>query len=193
MRYTDEERRFMREYVPGHTYKEIREEFTRRFREISTGQVKSFVGNNHLNTGMNGRFHGGRIPWNKGVHTGHTSPDTEFKTGHMPHNHKPVGTEIIDSYGYIKVKVAEPKTWRFKHHLVWERHYGQIPKGYIVTFRDGNRLNTDIGNLALISRAVHVRMNQYGISKSADACDTALLVVKIAQERSEWKKKGKSK
>ena len=185
MWFTEEEKQFMREYVPGHTYREIREEFTRRFREISMDQVKGFAG-------RNGQFQKGSAPWNKGMRVGSTSPATEFKTGHMLHNHKPVGTEIVDSYGYIKVKVAEPKTWRFKHHLVWEQHHGKIPKGHIIVFRDGNKQNLDINNLALISKALNLKMNQYGISKAADAFDTAVLVAKIGQKRSERaKKKGK--
>ena len=39
-----------------------------------------------------------------------------------------------------------------KHRFVWESHYGAIPKGYNVQFKDGNRQNCDISNLYLISR-----------------------------------------
>ena len=189
MRYTEEEKQFMIRYVPGHSYREIQEEFSRRFWQISVSQIKSFVGNHHLNTGRNGRFQKGDVPWNRGRNTGHTSPETEFKTGHMPHNHKPVGTEVVDSYGYVKVKVAEPKSWRFKHHMVWEQHHGEIPRGYSVTFRDGNKSNLDINNLALVSKAMILKMNQYGISGAAEAFDAAVLVAKISQERTRRKKK----
>lgn len=191
MRYTEEEKQFLTEYVPGHSRLEISQEFSRRFRDLSVEQVKSYITNHKLNTGRTGRFEKGMEPWNKGKHTGHSSPATEFKPGHMPHNHKTVGTEIIDVYGYIKVKVAEPKTWEFKHRLVWEEHHGKIPEGYIVVFRDGDKTNVDINNLALISRAANAKINRRRLSKSGDAFDTAVLIAKIDLEESKRKRGGK--
>ena len=65
--YTECERKFMAEYVPGHSYREIQAAFTERFGwEITIGQVTSYIGNNHLNTGRTGRFEKGYVPPNKG-------------------------------------------------------------------------------------------------------------------------------
>ena len=53
--YTAEEQKFMEEYVPGHSYREIQKAFTEKFRwEISLVQVKGYIGNHHLNTGRTG-------------------------------------------------------------------------------------------------------------------------------------------
>lgn len=41
--------------------------------------------------------------------------------------------------------------WEYKHHLVWEKHYGKIPKGYRVLFLDSDTNNFDIDNLACVS------------------------------------------
>jgi len=82
---------------------------------------------------------------------------TTFKPGHTPHNHQPVGTEIVVEDGYVKVKVAEPKQWKWKHRMVWEAHNGNIPTGHIIQFKDGNRQNCDINNLYLISRQVQLK------------------------------------
>ena len=42
---------------------------------------------------------------------------------------------------------------RRKHHLIWEKAYGPIPKGHLVIFADGNRDNFSLENLILISRS----------------------------------------
>lgn len=65
--YTEEEHTFMREFVPGHSYREIAAAFTEKFGwEISIGQVNAYIGNHHLNTGRTGRFQKGQVPPNKG-------------------------------------------------------------------------------------------------------------------------------
>ena len=65
--YTVEEQKFMKEYVPGHSYKEIQKAFTEKFGwEISLGQVNAYIGNHHISTGRTGRFQKGQEPPNKG-------------------------------------------------------------------------------------------------------------------------------
>ena len=70
---------------------------------------------------------------------------------------KPVGSEHLSPLGYIKVKVA-PGIWRFKHHLLWEAHYGKKPRG-ILQFIDGDKTNISIANLREISRAENLQKN----------------------------------
>ena len=80
------------------------------------------------------------------------SKATRFKKGQKSLNKKPVGYERVNKYGYIEVKVQDPNIFRFKHHLVYEEHFGPIPPGHNVQFR--NRIGTDCTpeNLYLISR-----------------------------------------
>lgn len=85
---------------------------------------------------------------------------TRFKPGHTPTNHRPVGSERINIYGYIEVKVAEPNKWRLKHQLVWERHHGPRAPGDMVIFLDGDKTNCNIDNLAIVSKSVNARLNQ---------------------------------
>ncbi|WP_222862507.1 HNH endonuclease signature motif containing protein [Bacteroides pyogenes] len=111
--------------------------------------------------GIRTRFKKGHIPANKGKRMSEymsaesieKSKATRFRKGHIPANHKPVGYERTTRDGYIEVKVAEPNVFRLKHRLIWEHHHGKIPPGHNVQFRDGNRGNTSIGNLYLISRS----------------------------------------
>lgn len=183
--YTEEERKFMEDYVPGHSYAEIQKAFNERFTwEISIGQIKSYIGNHKLNTGRNGQYAKGQIPLNKGVKM---QPEvyekvktTMFKNGHVPHNHRPVGSERINVDGYIEIKVAEPKKWRLKHNMIYEQHHGEIPKGHVVVFLDGNKMNLEPDNLKLISRGELVIMNRQGLfQENPELTEAAINVVKL--------------
>ena len=190
IKYTAEERAFLISFIPGHTYKEIQQEFSRRFRKLGINQVGAFCHNNKIRTGL-GRYPKGNVPHNKGkkMPIEWQAKETQFKPGHMPHNYRPVGSERISKDGYIEIKVKDPKTWQPKHRVIWEQHNGTIPKGYIVVFRDGNRRNLDIGNLALASRSISLKMNQAGVSKcGADAFDSAVLLAEVVKERGKRKK-----
>lgn len=186
-RYTEEQRRFFKEYVPGHSYKEIQDAFNRKFKKnITLSQVKSYIKNNRLNTGRTGRFTKGHVPANKGQRGVRVSIATEFKPGHVPHNYKPVGAERVNSYGYVDVKIKDPRTWRGKHLLIYEAHYGPIPKGHVVVFGDGNRRNFDPENLVLVSRAQLAVMNKRGlVGGSAEATRSGKLVADIAMKITE--------
>lgn len=41
------------------------------------------------------------------------------------------------------------------HRYIWEKHNGAIPKGYHIHHIDGNRLNNDISNLAMLIASEH--------------------------------------
>lgn len=100
-------------------------------------------------------FKKGHIPKNKGKkwdeylskENQERSRSTCFKKGNIPPNHKPVGYERKSRDGYWEVKVAEPRTFKAKHRLLWEQHHGPIPKGVNIVFIDGNTDNITIENL----------------------------------------------
>ena len=103
------------------------------------------------------RFQKGSVPPNKGKKV---SPEvyskiqpTMFKKGRTPVNHRDVGAERVNVYGYIEIKVSEPNTWRLKHRVMWEQVNGAIPNGYNVQFKNHNPLDCRIENLYLISKA----------------------------------------
>ena len=103
------------------------------------------------------RFQKGSVPLNKGKKV---SPEvyskiqpTMFKKGSTPVNHRDVGEERVNVYGYIEIKVSEPNTWRLKHRVMWEQVNGTIPMGYNVQFKNHNPLDCRIENLYLISKA----------------------------------------
>ncbi len=115
-------------------------------------------------------FKNKNVPFNEGKkQIEYMSPEaiertkaTRFKPGQEIWNRKPIGYERVDKYGYIRIKTEEPNGFRYKHHVEYEKHYGPIPKGYNVQFR--NRIRTDCTpeNLYLISRRDQL-LNENGI------------------------------
>lgn len=110
--------------------------------------------------GLPTRFPTGHKPWNrgkKGIHIG--GEETQFKAGHLPHNHKPVGSvrKQVDGYWYIKVE--EPKKWVALHQKNWIEVNGHIPEGKFLKFKDGNLDNCDASNLYLSDRANNMKDN----------------------------------
>jgi hypothetical protein len=86
---------------------------------------------------------------------------TTFKKGNRPQTWVPIGTEVLTTKDqYIKVKVANPNKWKFKHRLVWEQHHGPIPRGMVVSFKDGDKTNCAVGNLELIDRGLLAQYNK---------------------------------
>lgn len=142
---------------------------------FSDAQIRGLRHRLKLRSGISGRFEKNHVPANKGK-KGFYAPGCEkgwFKKGQVPHNHLPVGTEVLSTDGYVKVKVAEPRSWKFKHLMEWEKHNGPIPQGFLVSFKDGDHLNCDISNLMLLSRAENGMMNRTGLrSKNADITET---------------------
>lgn len=78
---------------------------------------------------------------------------TRFKKGERPLTHKPVGSEYLDkAKGILMIKVAEPNKWVTKNRFVWEQHNGPLPSGYMVITLDGDKTNSDISNLAIVTK-----------------------------------------
>lgn len=110
-----------------------------------------------------GQFKNGHTPHNKGKEWAEYLSEetmakvrrTTFKKGHMPTNHKEVGSERITKDGYTEIKVAEPNVWMLKHVYVWEQHHGKVGEGMVVYFKDGNKSNITIENLAITDRVGH--------------------------------------
>lgn len=192
-RYSKEEREFLKLFVPGHSYKEIQAAFNERFEPIELTQVKSYIKNNHLNTGRKGCFMKGHVPANKGKKM---SPEvyekcapTMFKKGSTPKNTYQIGTEQLCSDGYIWVKIdnqpkgGKYKNWKQKHLLVWEAAHGPVPEDHVVIFLNGDRTDCSLENLKLISKAQNVAMNKFSLrtnDKELTEMGTAVASLKLA-------------
>ena len=80
------------------------------------------------------------------------------------------GNAHIDSNGYYRISTRDKGNFeKYLHRLIYEDHYGEIPKGYIVHHKNENKLDNRIENLELLSRAEHTILhstgNQYWLGK----------------------------
>ena len=69
-------------------------------------------------------------------------------------------TGCIGVNGYITTRQ------KYQHRLVWEKHFGKIPEGFVVHHKDGNRQNNDINNLELLPKIQHDELTMKNVWKS---------------------------
>jgi hypothetical protein len=150
--------------------------------------------------GVETRFTKQMPGWNKGKkQSDYMSPEkiertkaTRFKKGQDPHNTVPIGTERFSKDGYIEVKVrhlkdgdANNKNFEFKQRIIYEKHFGPIPKGMIVEFLDRDKLNFEPSNFVLKSRKENLLQNtmcDQSIVKRFLGVKEPLLVQQIIQD-----------
>lgn len=192
---TDEQHEFFVRHNAGTPQKDIAELMNKTFGlQLTARQINTYRKNHHLSSGLTGRFEPGHVSWNKGKHfdVGGRSVETRFKKGQIPHNYMPVGSERINTEGYVDVKIADPNKWKAKHVLLWESLHGPRPKGYKLIFADGNKLNVTLENLLLVSDNELCRMNQNGwIKTDAELTKTGIALAKLACLTAKRKKKKK--
>lgn len=145
----------------------LTEAFNARFGTTrSEKQVRACLRNHRIRSGRTGRFEKGQVSWNRGK-KGFMGPNrTSFQPGHMPHNKLRLWSERITRDGYIEISIPErnpytgaPTRFKLKHRWLWEMKHGPVPKGHVLIFKDGDRLNCEIENLLLIKRTELLTLN----------------------------------
>jgi hypothetical protein len=135
--FTEAQAVFIRQNMKKTGNVELTQLFNSCFKlNLKLSQIKAFKKNHRLNSGLDGRFRPGNVPFNKGIKGLGGWEPTEFKKGYKPHNYLPVGSERINTDGYIETKIADPNKWKGNHILVWVGHNGNLPSGYCVIFGD---------------------------------------------------------
>lgn len=166
LKITDEQIEFLKANVKGRTEQELANLINSRFgTDFSSNSIRHYKYKFRLKS------------------------DVRYQKGNIPHNHKPIGYEFIDDQGYIRIKIAEPNTWEYKQRYIWKKYFGDIPEGYRITFKDGNKTNMDINNLLLISPSEILRMNDHNLfSKNKELTETGLLLAKLINKIGEVKR-----
>jgi len=113
------------------------------------------------------KFKAGNVPWNYGKShpaSGRTI-ETQFKPKSKPPGWRPIGTERVNTWGYLQRKMTDTGKTNLDyvsvHHIVWREAGREIPPGHSLVFRDGDKRNFEIGNLELITRSELMSRNSY--------------------------------
>lgn len=178
------------------TWQEVADLFEKEFNvKINYISLKRRAYKANIRTGRTGRFEKGRDSYNKGKKgLSFGGVATQFKKGHKPINYREVGSERVNSYGYVEIKVADPGKWRLKHTVIWEQEYGQIPTGKCLIFLDQNKQNVSLDNLAVITRSQLARMNQNGLfSTDPELTKAGTVIAELESVIGQLNKKSKRK
>lgn len=145
-------------------------------------QIVSFCKNHGIKSGRTGYFETGHTTWNAGSKGIMKGSSTSFKKGQIPPNVRPLGHERIctkDGYIWIKVAGKNPHTghnghYVQKHRLIWKEAHGPIPSNKVLNFIDGNKLNCQLENLELITRAELAQFNKHQLNSIPDSIRPAM-------------------
>lgn len=214
LEWTPERIAWFMDFVPGHEEGEISAEHERVFgTPLTEGQIGNAKSKFNVKSGTHGGcFKKGQVSHNKGKtwdEMGHTEQSkanmrrSQFKKGIMPHNavDKPVGCERVNTYGYVEVKIAERKShprcndnWRMKHHIVYERHHGEIPEECNVVFADRDKRNFDPDNLVAVPRSIWSTIKRHRIPYcDAESLEVAVNIARLMSTRSAVARKVKER
>lgn len=158
----------------------ITEQLNQKFGcSLKLRQVQAKCSDLKLKADDNGRIKKGGDAWNKGIPNSTGFSSTRFKMGHKPKHTAEVGHESMVS-GYWFIKYDADKPMKLKHHVAWEKHNGEIPKGHMIMFKDKDINNCSIDNLVLMSRAECIRLSQSFIRYSTpETHESCILLAKI--------------
>jgi len=174
-KYTQEEDQFLKDNVRGISVKELVDRFNKHFNlNLTYGSIKAHKERLGLKNGIDARFQKGNAAFNKGKtwdeYMSKKGQENSKKTwfsstdrSKQNSNNKPfpLFSERIDVDGYTLIKIENPSKWVFKHKWLYEQYHNcKVPKGFVVTFLDGNKQNLDINNLAMISQNQNKIMNK---------------------------------
>lgn len=180
--YTNKQADFIKENIKGCNINDLTEIFNKHFNlNLKDSQVRAFIKNHSLKSGLDCRFKPGYNPFSKGKKGSGGYEPTQFKKGDRPHNYLPVGAERVNGEDYVDVKIVDPNKWKAKHILIWEKENGQpTPKGHVVIFGDRNRRNFDPANLILVSRHQLMVLNRKNlIQNNAELTHTAVMIADL--------------
>lgn len=169
--WSNEEKEYLKSIAKGKTTKEILNLMNKKFKyEFSLTQIRSAMNRYKLKNEVDCRIKKGSTPWNKGIKGYMGANKTSFKKGNIPAQYREVGSERINIDGLIEVKVKNPNVWEYKHRLIYKENIGEIKKGNVIIFLDGNNRNFDTRNLAQITRRQLLILNKYKLI----TCDSDL-------------------
>ncbi len=197
MRYDAEMLAWLRKHRPLVQIAELTADFCERFAvKVDKNALSSACMRFGIRAGGDGRFKPKHAPHNNGVYC-RVSEKTEFKRGNRPANAVSVGTIVWkgtsrkkNDQGYLAMKIAEPNVWEYLHHRAWLNAHGKIPSGHAIIFKDSNRENLAIDNLACVDRATLAQLNKLKYSdQPKELRDSVLALARLRARAGKLKKR----
>lgn len=164
--------------------------------DFNKSRMKEFRRKYGIKSGVTGWFKKGATPYTKGKTLEEICKNdpvklakiraTQFREGNRPVNELPVGSITVAGNGYKVRKIAmdgsQWERWEFIHRAVWVEHNGPIPEGYVLAFKDGDRMNCELDNLMLVSRSEQLTMSRRGYwFEDPDLTETAINLVRLQE------------
>lgn len=207
--YTEKENDFFRQFVPGHSEREVVDAFEERFgRRLSLSQVRNRKARLGLKSGTKGgRFKPGQPSPNKGKHWGDfMSPEgqercraTQFRKGDVSGIAKDVNRPLLDirihTNGHMCIKVDprnkknSMRAWIPLSHFVWMQHNGRDwPEDHRALFIDGDNRNFDPENIMAVPNGIYgiITGGSHRIGMpwhDRESLETAMLHAQVIRER----------
>lgn len=185
--YSQEMKQWIRDNVKGRSLVQLTEDFNKHFgTNFKTSQIGHLKGDMGLRNGNDTKFKKGNVALNKGQKMSEAQreklKDKWFQKGHRPATYKEIGSEYINTDGYVMIKISHNK-WVMKHKLVWQQHHGPIPKGYVMAFLNNDITDCRIENLRLVKRSTMTRLTMLKLrSENSEATQAGISLIEIMEE-----------
>lgn len=202
-KFTNEQIEWLEENCRGTYVKELTKKFNERFStNLKEKQIEKMKERYGLKSGLKSKYTQAQLDWMKQNFANGTSKELvaeynkKFNTNYSLRNlctqagrmglvkrktYK-IGSEIERKDGYVYVKVS-PKKWIPKQRYIYEKHYGKIPRDYVVVFLDKNARNFDIDNLSIAPKSIAFTAINHGwTSDDKEVTKTGLLLAELTIE-----------
>lgn len=111
---------------------------------------------------------------------------TQFKKGHKSVNCKPLGSiRKCRKDGYWLIKTAQPNKFEALHRVIYRKKVGEIERGNVIVFLDGNKDNLEVGNLRQVKRGTMAVVNKCFGRAPKEHKNAAILIVEIQRKAKE--------
>lgn len=204
--FSEEEKQFIHAHYRELGSDRMKDEMEKTFGHyVSKFCLKRYRSEHGLLCDNNGQFEKGHVPFTKGKHPEeYCSPDalermrgTYFRKGDGPHNTCPIGTIVLSTEGYFRIKVRDDlpqkwRNWKQLSHVIWEKANGPIPEGMEVMFLNGNRKDVRIENLALVDNRRRGYMRNFQVDDE-EVQKLGLLIAEVKVRTEEPQKRRKKK
>ena len=161
---TDEQHEFLVSHVKGISNVALANLINERYGTSFTAeQIKRYKHRRGVKSGFDGKFKPGNVGYwsgkSRSADTWTKMQTTMLERGHTNGRCLPIGSEHFDKDCYVMVKIAQPNVWKQKHIVLWEQAHGSVPEGMKVVFKNRDKYDIRLENLALCSQGVNAFMS----------------------------------